>query len=132
MHVCYSPVLSVSSKNGTLPRIKPTTPTSPLAPPISPTSSNADTQLDFLFKSLAKESLSGIAKDDRRNENPIVEGKMCNSKNHIFMWKFVDSESECSAKSLPAGIPNNISKKSAIVKPLPPGQIKCNILKGMC
>ncbi|CAH1104017.1 unnamed protein product [Psylliodes chrysocephalus] len=69
-----SPVLSVSSKNGTLPRNKPITPTSPI-PPVSPTPSNTDSQLDFLFKSLAKESLSGISRGDKRNENTESETK---------------------------------------------------------
>ncbi|XP_056636795.1 band 4.1-like protein 5 isoform X2 [Diorhabda sublineata] len=104
-----SPVPSVNSRNGTLPRIKPTTPTSPL-PPISPTPSNNDSQLDFLFKSLAKESLTGMARDDKRNENTEIE------KND-------------GSKSLPNEIPNNITKIVGVAKPLPPGQIKCNILK---
>ncbi|KAG5893101.1 hypothetical protein JTB14_024301 [Gonioctena quinquepunctata] len=109
----YSPVLSVHSKNGTLPRNKPTTPTSPtcLIPQTSPTPSNTDSQLDFLFKSLAKESLSGIARDDKRNENTESE------------------KADCGSKSLPAEIPNNITRISGVAKPLPPGQIKCNILK---
>ncbi|CAH1973918.1 unnamed protein product [Acanthoscelides obtectus] len=102
----HSPVLSLSSKSGTLPRNKPSTPT-------SPTPSNTDSQLDFLFKSLVKESFNGISRDDKRNENPKAD----------------DSESECGSKSLPAEIPNNITKASGIQKPLPPGQIKCNILK---
>ncbi|XP_072383042.1 uncharacterized protein yrt isoform X2 [Diabrotica undecimpunctata] len=105
-----SPVLSVSSKTGTLPRNKPITPTSPL-PPVSPTPSNTDSQLDFLFKSLAKESLSGIARDDKRNENTESE------------------KNDGASKSLPNEIPNNITKIVGIAKPLPPGQIKCNILK---
>ncbi|XP_057655696.1 band 4.1-like protein 5 isoform X2 [Diorhabda carinulata] len=104
-----SPVPSVNSRNGTLPRNKPTTPTSPL-PPISPTPSNNDSQLDFLFKSLAKESLTGMARDDKRNENTEIE------KND-------------GSKSLPNEIPNNITKIVGVAKPLPPGQIKCNILK---
>ncbi|KAJ8957990.1 hypothetical protein NQ318_001992 [Aromia moschata] len=108
----YSPVLSVSSKNGTLPRNKPSTPTTPL-PATSPTPSNTDSQLDLLFKSLAKESLNGFARDDKRNENKNVE----------------DSTPDCGSKSLPAEIPNNITKVSSVAKPLPPGQIKCNILK---
>ncbi|VEN43139.1 unnamed protein product [Callosobruchus maculatus] len=102
----HSPVLSLSSKSGTLPRNKPTTPT-------SPTPSNADSQLDFLFKSLVKESFNGISRDDKRNENTRGD----------------DNESDCGSKSLPAEIPNNITKSSGIQKPLPPGQIKCNILK---
>lgn len=106
-----SPVPSVNSKNGTLPRNKPTTPTSPL-PPISPTPSNNDSQLDFLFKSLAKESLTGMARDDKRNENTEAE-----------------TENDGGSKSLPNEIPNNISKIVGVAKPLPPGQIKCNILK---
>ncbi|XP_056636794.1 band 4.1-like protein 5 isoform X1 [Diorhabda sublineata] len=105
-----SPVPSVNSRNGTLPRIKPTTPTSPL-PPISPTPSNNDSQLDFLFKSLAKESLTGMARDDKRNENTEIETENDGSK------------------SLPNEIPNNITKIVGVAKPLPPGQIKCNILK---
>ncbi|XP_057655695.1 band 4.1-like protein 5 isoform X1 [Diorhabda carinulata] len=105
-----SPVPSVNSRNGTLPRNKPTTPTSPL-PPISPTPSNNDSQLDFLFKSLAKESLTGMARDDKRNENTEIETENDGSK------------------SLPNEIPNNITKIVGVAKPLPPGQIKCNILK---
>lgn len=42
----------------------------------------------------------------------------------------LDSGSECGSKSLPAEIPNNITKVTGGAKPLPPGQIKCNILKG--
>ncbi|XP_074040513.1 yurt isoform X3 [Leptinotarsa decemlineata] len=106
-----SPVLSVSSKNGTLPRSKPVSPTTVL-PPTSPTPSNTDSQLDFLFKSLAKESLTGIARDDKRNENTESE-----------------TEADCGSKSLTSEIPNNISRIIGGAKPLPPGQIKCNILK---
>ncbi|KAJ8972696.1 hypothetical protein NQ314_000063 [Rhamnusium bicolor] len=108
----YSSVLSVGSKNGTLPRNKPSTPTSSL-PPTSPTPSTTDSQLDFLFKSLAKESLNGFSRDYKGNENNKSE----------------DTESECGLKPLPAEIPNNITKISGVAKPLPHGQIKCNILK---
>ncbi|XP_023310987.1 band 4.1-like protein 5 isoform X2 [Anoplophora glabripennis] len=101
----YSPVLCV-------PRNMSTTSTDSL-PPISPTPSNTDSQLDFLFKSLAKESLCGFNRDEKRNE----------------INKLEESELDCGSKSLPAEIPNNISKISGIAKPLPPGQIKCNILK---
>ncbi|XP_022902726.2 band 4.1-like protein 5 isoform X2 [Onthophagus taurus] len=67
----YSPVLSVGSKNGTLKRNKTaTTPTSPTP------SSNADSQLDFLLKSLAKETLSGIQRDESRNETNKLEAKI--------------------------------------------------------
>lgn len=62
-----SPVLSV-------PQNTSTTSTDSL-PPISPTPSNADSQLDFLFKSLAKESLSGFNRDEKRNEINKLEGK---------------------------------------------------------
>lgn len=58
---------NTSSKNNTLKRNKSTTPTSNL-PAISPVSSNADSQLDFLLKSLAKESLTGVARDESRNK----------------------------------------------------------------
>ncbi|RZC35702.1 band 4.1-like protein 5, partial [Asbolus verrucosus] len=105
----YSPVLSTGSKNGTLKRNKPTTPTGSLVAK-SPTPSNNDSQLDFLLKSLAKETFSGIQRDEARNE----------------INKLDDNED---AKSLPAEIPNNITKYSNTAKPLPPGQIKCNILK---
>ncbi|XP_068902139.1 band 4.1-like protein 5 isoform X4 [Tenebrio molitor] len=98
----YSPVLSTGSKNGTLKR-KATTPT-------SPTPSNTDSQLDFLLKSLAKEAFSGIQRDEARNEINR------------------DTKDE-ETKALPAEIPNNIAKYSNTAKPLPPGQIKCNILK---
>jgi hypothetical protein len=94
--------LSTGSKNGTLKR-KATTPT-------SPTPSNTDSQLDFLLKSLAKEAFSGIQRDEARNEINR------------------DSKDE-ETKALPAEIPNNIAKYSNTAKPLPPGQIKCNILK---
>ncbi|CAG9861121.1 unnamed protein product [Phyllotreta striolata] len=107
---CNSPVLSTGSKNGTLQRNKSATPSQ--VPSVSPTPSNADSQLDFLFKSLAKESLSGINRDDKRNENTESE-----------------SENDGSAKPLPNEIPNNITKFVGVAKPLPPGQIKCNILK---
>ncbi|XP_050316156.1 band 4.1-like protein 5 [Anthonomus grandis grandis] len=105
----YSPALSTSSsihKNDTLKRTK-----SPSIPsPISPVSSNADSQLDFLLKSLAKESLN-VARDESRN-------------------KLEESENSSSgSKSLPAEIPNNIAKIIGSAKPLPPGQMKCNILK---
>ncbi|XP_060532797.1 band 4.1-like protein 5 isoform X2 [Cylas formicarius] len=103
----YSPVPSIGSKNGTLRKNKAGTPTG-AGPPVSPTpSSNADSQLDFLLKSLAKESLTGVSRDESRNKLENVSG----------------------AKSLPAEIPNNITKASNVAKPLPPGQIKCNILK---
>ncbi|XP_063930167.1 band 4.1-like protein 5 isoform X3 [Zophobas morio] len=98
----YSPVLSTGSKNGTLKR-KPTTPT-------SPTPSNTDSQLDFLLKSLAKEAFSGIQRDEARNE-------------------ISRDRKEDEVKALPAEIPNNITKHLNMAKPLPPGQIKCNILK---
>lgn len=105
----YSPALSNSSKNDTLKRNKSASPTS-TCPPISPVSSNADSQLDFLLKSLAKESMTGVARDESRN-------------------KLEDSENSSGSKSLPAEIPNNITKITGSAKPLPPGQIKCNILK---
>lgn len=47
-----------------------------------------------------------------------------------FVPVIIDSGSECGSKSLPAEIPNNITKITGGAKPLPPGQIKCNILKG--
>lgn len=103
----YSPAMSnTSSKNNTLKRNKSTTPTSNV-PAISPVSSNADSQLDFLLKSLAKESLTGVARDESRNKL---------------------EETENGSKSLPAEIPNN-TKITNAVKPLPPSHIKCNILK---
>ncbi|ERL87812.1 hypothetical protein D910_05201 [Dendroctonus ponderosae] len=103
-----SPALShSSSKSSTLKRNKSTTPTS--NPPISPTSSNADSQLDFLLKSLAKESMTGVARDELRN-------------------KLEETESSSGSKSLPAEIPNN-TKNTGCAKPLPPQSIKCNILK---
>lgn len=123
----FSPALSHnSSKNNTLKRNKSTTPTS--NPPISPTSSNADSQLDFLLKSLAKESMSGVARDELRNK---LEGKAA------FAWfvagfqvrGFAETESSSGSKSLPAEIPNN-TKNTGSAKPLPPQSIKCNILKG--
>ncbi|XP_044260474.1 band 4.1-like protein 5 isoform X1 [Tribolium madens] len=77
----YSPVLSTGSKNGTLKRNS------------TPTSPNNDIQLDFLLKSLAKET----QKDETRNEINNKDVK--------------DDE------------PKNIAK------PLPPGQLKCNVLK---
>lgn len=69
----YSPALSgSSSKNGTLKRNKQTTPTPSVFLPNSsvttPTGGSADNQLDFLLKSLAKEALSGIHRDEARNE----------------------------------------------------------------
>ncbi|XP_049824922.1 band 4.1-like protein 5 isoform X2 [Aethina tumida] len=105
----YSPVLSVSSKNGTLKRNK-----TPTVTATSPTPSNNDSQLDFLLKSLAKETLNGINIDETRND----------------MNKIDDGETE-SHKSLPAEIiPNNFAKhNTTTAKPLPPGQVKCNILK---
>ncbi|CAG9770039.1 unnamed protein product [Ceutorhynchus assimilis] len=104
----YSPALSSSSKNSSSKR-KSATPTSNIAA-ISPVSSNADSQLDFLLKSLAKESLSGVSRDECRN-------------------KLEDTENSSGSKSLPAEMPNNISKNMGSAKPLPPGHIKCNILK---
>ncbi|XP_066153819.1 band 4.1-like protein 5 [Euwallacea fornicatus] len=104
----YSPVLS-NSKNNTLKRNKSTTPTSN-GPAISPISSNADSQLDFLLKSLAKESMTGVARDESRN-------------------KLEETENTTGSKSLPAEIPNNITKITGSAKPLQPCQIKCNILK---
>lgn len=86
-----------------------------MAPPISPTSSSADSELDVLLKSLAKETLSGIQRDESRNE---------------MTHKSEDSDSERQLKSLPAELPNNITKYSSnAVKPIPPNQLKCNILK---
>ncbi|CAH0549113.1 unnamed protein product [Brassicogethes aeneus] len=99
----YSPVLSNSSKNGTLKRNRAATSK-------SPTPSNNDSQLDFLLKSLAKETLTGINRDEARNE----------------MSKCEDSDD---LKSVTNEIPNNIGKYSSAAKPLPPGQVKCNILK---
>ncbi|XP_065167238.1 band 4.1-like protein 5 isoform X2 [Atheta coriaria] len=82
------------------------------SPPISPTPSNADSQLDVLLKSLAKETLSGIQRDEARN---------------------VQNDGDLdSIKSLPSEIPNNINKfasTAAKPKPLSPSQLKCNILK---
>ncbi|KAK5638974.1 hypothetical protein RI129_013269 [Pyrocoelia pectoralis] len=108
----YSPVLSLPSKNGTLKKNKPISPTSLGPPSISPTSSLADTQLDYLLKSLAKETLSGFQKDD---PNEAVSNV---------------NKDDVDTKSLPAEIPNNISKPSAnsTTKPIPPN-LKCNILK---
>lgn len=60
--------MSSSSKNGTLKRNKPNSPTSLVPPPVSPTSSIGDSQLDYLLKSLAKETLNGINKDDPKND----------------------------------------------------------------
>lgn len=67
----YSPALSgSSSKNGTLKRNKTTTPTPSVFMSNSAvtTPTGADNQLDFLLKSLAKEALSGIHRDEARNE----------------------------------------------------------------
>lgn len=41
----------------------------------------------------------------------------------------LDAEVELLTKPLPADIPNNISKYQSSAKPIPPSQIKCNILK---
>lgn len=67
---CYSPVLSVSSKNGTLKRNK-----TPTVTATSPTPSNNDSQLDFLLKSLAKETLNGINIDETRNDMNKIDGE---------------------------------------------------------
>lgn len=49
----------------------------------------------------------------------------------VFLTLIVlDTESEALSKSMPAEIPNNISKYSGGAKPLAPSQVKCNILKG--
>lgn len=49
----------------------------------------------------------------------------------MFFAYFVDSEVELLTKAMPAELPNNITKSSNIpAKPIPPGQLKCNILKG--
>lgn len=107
-----SPALSGGSKNGTLKTNKSNTPT---APPVSPTLSSADSELDVLLKSLAKETLSGIQRDESRNE---------------MTHKSEDSDSERQLKSLPAELPNNITKyTNNTMKPIPPSQLKCNILK---
>ncbi|KAK4877904.1 hypothetical protein RN001_010410 [Aquatica leii] len=100
----YSPVLSSSgSKNGTLKK--------KVAPSVSPVSSLGDSQLDYLLKSLAKETLNGFHKDDSKNETvPNVNN-------------------DTDVKPLPAEIPNNISKySSGNTKAVPPN-LKCNILK---
>ncbi|KAL1502085.1 hypothetical protein ABEB36_007283 [Hypothenemus hampei] len=104
----YSPALSdsSSSKTNSITRNK----VMANKPAISPVSSNADSQLDFLLKSLAKESMSGVARDESRN-------------------KLEETDNASGSKSLPAEIPNNITKATGTAKPLPPGQIKCNILK---
>lgn len=107
----YSPILSPPSKNGTLKKNKPTSPTSLGPPSISPTTSLADSQLDYLLKSLAKEALSGFQKDD---PNEAVSNV---------------NKDDADAKPLPAEIPNNISKPSGnSARPIPPN-LKCNILK---
>jgi len=102
----YSPVLSVGSKNGTLKK-----PSSPSSPPASPAPSNTDSQLDVLLKSLAKETFSGIQRDEARNVDK----------------KFEENQNVTS-KSLPSQIPNNI-KYTNTVKTLTPSNLKCNILK---
>ncbi|KAF5291785.1 hypothetical protein FQA39_LY14273 [Lamprigera yunnana] len=96
----YSPILS--SQNGTLKK--------KVNPSVSPVSSLGDSQLDYLLKSLAKETLNGFHKEDSKNET------MTNVNND--------------GKPLPAEIPNNISKfsSSSGAKPVPPN-LKCNILK---
>ncbi|KAF5284133.1 hypothetical protein FQR65_LT00133 [Abscondita terminalis] len=100
-----SPVLSsTSSKNGTLKKKA-----NQVAPSISPVSSLGDSQLDYLLKSLAKETLNGFHNDDSKNE--------------------IVSNDNTDAKPLPAEIPNNISKySSGNTKAVPPN-LKCNILK---
>ncbi|KAK9752001.1 FERM N-terminal domain [Popillia japonica] len=103
----YSPVLSNGSKNGTLKKNKPTTPT-------SPTPSNADSQLDFLLKSLAKETLTGIQRDESRNESSKLE----------------DSEVELLTKAMPAELPNNITKLEVeLLTKAMPAELPNNITK---
>lgn len=112
----YSPVLSMSSsKNGTLKRNRPTSASSP---PVSPTSSNADSQLDVLLKSLAKETFSGIQRDEARNVATSEVNKI--------------DDCDDSALKLSPDIPNNINKYAAGTggaKPIPLNEMKCNILK---
>lgn len=148
-----SPALSVSSKNSSLKRNKPITPTIPTSflPAASPTSSSADNQLDFLLKSLAKETMNGMHRDEARNEAK-ADGGLFRLFTEFVASKVVtisrltrveltsclfscvlDAEVELLTKSLNAEIPNNISKfSSSFAKPIPPSQLKCNILKGKC
>lgn len=77
----FSPVLSIGSKNGTLPRNKSAANNQAA---VSPTPSSTDSQLDILFKSLAKESLSGITRDDKRNEINKLDGKCFFSHQECF------------------------------------------------
>ncbi|XP_025830955.1 band 4.1-like protein 5 isoform X2 [Agrilus planipennis] len=117
----YSPALSISSsKNGTLKRSQQaSSPTSFKELSVSPTpSSTADSQLDMLLKSLAKETLNGVHRDEKRNEVST------------FVDKSDDLDGEVLMKSLSAEIPNNITKfLNTSVKPIPLNQLKCNILK---
>ncbi|XP_044763398.1 band 4.1-like protein 5 isoform X2 [Coccinella septempunctata] len=76
------------------------------SPAVSPTS---DPQLDLLIMSLAKETLTGV-----------------NTKTDNDMNKLEDPDND--SKKLLCEIPNNI-KTSGGAKPLPPGQLTCNILK---
>lgn len=85
-----------------------------------------DNQLDFLLKSLAKEALSGISRDEAKNETK--EGEKGRERG-ISVEDCPDAEAELLTKSLPAEIPNNITKLSSAAKPIPPNQLKCNILK---
>ncbi|XP_017776091.1 PREDICTED: uncharacterized protein LOC108562309 [Nicrophorus vespilloides] len=104
-----------SSKNGTLKRNRPTSASSP---PVSPTSSNADSQLDVLLKCLAKESFSGIQRDEARNVATSEVNKI--------------DDCDDSALKLSPDIPNNINKYAAGTggaKPIPLNEMKCNILK---
>ncbi|XP_017785714.1 PREDICTED: band 4.1-like protein 5, partial [Nicrophorus vespilloides] len=110
----HSPVLSMGgSKNGTLKRNRAAS-----SPPISPTLSNADSQLDVLLKSLAKETLTGIQMDEARNVATSEINKI--------------DDCDAAALKLSFDIPNNINKYAAGMggaKPIPRNQLKCNILK---
>lgn len=91
-------------------------------------SSDRDSQIDTLMKTIAKDpspSLHGVELNDASSFKITINKTSELETNNDTLKKLAVS-------ATPEKPNNQIKLSNAAITPLPPGQIKCNILKGLC
>ncbi|XP_046387948.1 band 4.1-like protein 5 isoform X2 [Ischnura elegans] len=99
---------------------------------------SAEERLDSLLKSLAKESIGGVNVEDSKNDIASASGNALNKTEEmdsVAGVKLMLGEPQgTSVTSVTRSVPNNRSRKylsggTSTARPIPPEQLKCNILK---
>ncbi|XP_071439620.1 uncharacterized protein yrt isoform X3 [Hetaerina americana] len=100
---------------------------------------SAEERLDSLLKSLAKESIGSVNVEDSKNDIASASGNALNKTEEMDSVAGVklmlgEPQGTSVTSSVTRSVPNNRSRKylsgsASAARPIPPEQLKCNILK---